>query len=68
MENERQNASTNVTAAAEYSGLSRSYLYQKMDAGELPYVKHGRARRIRWCDLDAFIEANLVGTPLAKTE
>jgi len=64
----RNNACTTVREASQYIRLSRSKVYELMDSGQLPYAKHGRARRIRWCDLDAFIEGNLVGTPLAKTE
>jgi excisionase family DNA binding protein len=35
-----------VVAAAEFLGLSRSKVYQLMDAGQLAYAKFGRARRI----------------------
>jgi excisionase family DNA binding protein len=35
-----------VRDAEEFLHLSRSTLYQMMDAGELAYVKLGRSRRI----------------------
>ena len=35
-----------VADAAQFLALSRSKLYAMMDAGELPYVKIGRSRRI----------------------
>lgn len=62
----RKNASTTVVEAVKYTGLSKSKVYQMMDAGELPYIRFGRARRIRWSDLDALIESRLVGTPIVN--
>ena len=35
-----------IDEAAEFLGLSRSYIYDLMDRGELRYVKVGRSRRI----------------------
>ncbi|MCX5296846.1 helix-turn-helix domain-containing protein [Streptomyces sp. NBC_00193] len=43
-----------VEAAAELLSLGRSTVYELMAAGELPFVKVGRARRIRRTDIDAF--------------
>ncbi|MER6911137.1 helix-turn-helix domain-containing protein [Streptomyces sp. NPDC000594] len=43
-----------VKAAAEYLSLGRSTLYELMAANELPYVKVGRARRLRRTELDDF--------------
>ncbi|MEU9605055.1 helix-turn-helix domain-containing protein [Streptomyces sp. NPDC048057] len=43
-----------VKAAAAYLSLGRSTLYELMAAQELPYVKVGRARRLRRAELDAF--------------
>ncbi|MFG2992783.1 helix-turn-helix domain-containing protein [Streptomyces sp. NPDC048257] len=43
-----------VEAAAELLSLGRSTVYELMATGELPFVKLGRARRIRRADLDAF--------------
>jgi excisionase family DNA binding protein len=50
-----------VTDAAQFLALSRSMLYQLMDRGRLPYVKLGKSRRIRWEDVLALIDENLVG-------
>ncbi|MET9723576.1 helix-turn-helix domain-containing protein [Streptomyces zaomyceticus] len=44
-----------VEAAAEYLSFGRSTLYELMAAGDLPYVKVGRSRRIRLAELDAFV-------------
>ncbi|MFD7978821.1 helix-turn-helix domain-containing protein [Streptomyces sp. NPDC059071] len=44
-----------VKDAAEYLSFSRSTVYELMAAGELPYVKVGRSRRIRLAELDAFV-------------
>jgi excisionase family DNA binding protein len=35
-----------VSEAAAHLGISRSKLYQMMDAGELVYAKFGKSRRI----------------------
>ncbi|MER7954738.1 helix-turn-helix domain-containing protein [Streptomyces sp. NPDC096030] len=43
-----------VKAAAETLSFGRSTVYELMAAGVLPYVKVGRARRIRRTDLEAF--------------
>ncbi|MET8505466.1 helix-turn-helix domain-containing protein [Streptomyces sp. NPDC004787] len=43
-----------VDAAAEALSFGRSTVYELMAAGVLPYVKVGRARRIRRSDLEAF--------------
>lgn len=43
-----------VELAAELLSLGRSTLYELMASGELPFVKVGRARRIRRADIDAF--------------
>jgi excisionase family DNA binding protein len=40
--------------AAVALALSRSTVYELMASGELPYVKRGRSRRVRWADLVAF--------------
>ncbi|MCX5391546.1 helix-turn-helix domain-containing protein [Streptomyces sp. NBC_00094] len=41
--------------AAAYLSLGRSTVYELMAAGDLPYVKVGRSRRIRLTELDAFV-------------
>ncbi|WP_030755961.1 MULTISPECIES: helix-turn-helix domain-containing protein [unclassified Streptomyces] len=35
--------------------LGRSTVYELMAAGELPFIKLGRARRIKRADIDAFV-------------
>jgi len=50
-----------VPDAGEFSGLSRSMLYELMDTGELVYVKLGRARRIPRKALVALAARNLRG-------
>lgn len=42
-----------IPAASEASGLSRSFLYEEMKAGRLPYVKMRRRRLIMEDDLRA---------------
>jgi excisionase family DNA binding protein len=49
-----------VSAVAQFLCLSRSKVYAMMDAGELPYVKLGKSRRVRWSDVIRLIEANTV--------
>ncbi|MEJ8643715.1 helix-turn-helix domain-containing protein [Streptomyces sp. MS1.HAVA.3] len=43
-----------VEAAAELLSLGRSTVYELMASGDLPFVKLGRARRIRRADIDLF--------------
>ena len=50
-----------VKEAARLTGLSVSFLYQRMEAGELAYAKFGRARRIPRNSLDRLMAAALVG-------
>ncbi len=50
-----------VAQAAEFSGLSRSKLYELMEAGGLAYVKIGRARRIPRHALIDLAARNLTG-------
>ena len=49
-----------VAEVAKYLSLSRSTVYQMMDRGELPYVKFGKSRRIRWEDVLKLVEQNTV--------
>lgn len=58
-------ALVDVRTAAKYLGLSPSMLYKLMDSRRLPYVKLGRARRIRVEDLDKLISQSLVVAELA---
>lgn len=50
-----------VLEASQYLNVSRSKVYQMMDAGLLPWVKLGASRRIRWADLERLVSDNLVG-------
>ncbi len=50
-----------VAEAQEFSGLSRSKLYELMEAGDLAYVKIGRARRIPRRALIELAARNLTG-------
>jgi excisionase family DNA binding protein len=49
-----------IAEAAEFLGLSRSKIYQLMDAGELAYAKFGRSRRIPFQILMEFAAKCLV--------
>jgi excisionase family DNA binding protein len=49
-----------VTKVAAFLGLSRSKVYAMMDAGQLPFVKFGKSRRIRWSDVQKLIDDNTV--------
>lgn len=44
-----------VEEAARILSLSRSTIYELMDAGELPSVRHGAARRIPVAALRAWV-------------
>lgn len=48
-----------VAEASDFLSLSRSTLYNLMDAGNLPYVKLGRARRIPRRSLHELAAQNL---------
>lgn len=50
-----------VPQVSEVLAISRSKIYQMMDAGELPFVKLGGSRRIRWSDVDELIRRSTVG-------
>jgi excisionase family DNA binding protein len=49
-----------IPEAAQILALSRSKLYLMMDAGDLPYVKFGKSRRILRTELQKLVERNLV--------
>jgi excisionase family DNA binding protein len=49
-----------VVEAAKFLGLSRAYVYQLMDSGELRYAKFGRARRIPRRELLAYARRCMV--------
>ena len=46
-----------VRQAAAYSGLSRSFLYQKFESGEIKRLKAGRRVLILKSDMDAYLQA-----------
>ena len=52
---ESRNLLLRVGEAAVLLSLSRSRLYELIYAGSLPSVKIGGARRIRRCDLEAYV-------------
>jgi excisionase family DNA binding protein len=49
-----------VSEVARHLSLSRSKIYQMMDRGELPYVKLGKSRRVRWPDVERLVEQNTI--------
>lgn len=51
----------NVGDVARHLAVSRSKVYQLMDAGHLSYVKLGKSRRVRCCDVQKLVEQNLIG-------
>ncbi|MFY7865515.1 helix-turn-helix domain-containing protein [Roseateles sp.] len=56
----------NETGAADYLGLTNPKtlaVWRCTKRYDLPYVKFGRVVRYRRADLDAFINAHMVGTP-----
>lgn len=50
-----------IRRAAEFSGLSRSKLYQDMEAGRLPFLKVGRRRLIPKRGLLTYLARSLRG-------
>lgn len=49
-----------VNKVARFLSLSRSKVYSLMEAGELPYVKLGKSRRVRWEDVLKLVARNMV--------
>ena len=49
-----------IRDVAEFLAISRSQVYQLMEAGSLPYVKLGKSRRVRWSDVMDLVEKNVV--------
>ena len=49
-------AALSIPDAVKYSGLSRTRLYELIQARELPSAKIGRRRIVRRVDLDALID------------
>lgn len=52
--------SLSITEAAACTGLSRSLLYERIAAGELPIARVGRRTLVLVDDLRAFLERNRV--------
>ena len=50
-----------VGDVARHLAISRSKLYSTMDSGQLPYIKLGKSRRIRWSDVRKLVERNRIG-------
>lgn len=50
-----------VQEVARFLSLSRAKIYQLMTAGELPYVKLGKSRRVRWGDVLKLVDRNTHG-------
>ena len=57
----RRDGLGNVREVAAFLRVSRAKLYLMMDAGQLPFVKLGKSRRVRWADVDKLVESSLVG-------
>ncbi|MGE3703512.1 MAG: helix-turn-helix domain-containing protein [Hyphomicrobiaceae bacterium] len=49
-----------VAVVAKFLAISRSKVYQLMDQGDLPYVKLGKSRRVRWADVLKLVDDHLV--------
>lgn len=49
-----------ISDCCRFLGISRSTLYEIMDAGKLPYVKIGRSRRIPQQAMKEFAASRLV--------
>jgi excisionase family DNA binding protein len=49
-----------VSKVARFLSLSRSKVYSLMETGELPYVKLGKSRRVRWADVLELVARNTV--------
>ncbi len=49
-----------VPFVANYLSVSRSKVYQMMDAGDLSYVKLGKSRRIPWAAVLKLVEESTV--------
>jgi excisionase family DNA binding protein len=51
-----------VAEVACYLAVSRSKVYQMMDAGHMPYVKLGGCRRIAWEDVKTLVATSRVAS------
>jgi excisionase family DNA binding protein len=50
----------NVGDVAKHLAVSRSKVYKLMDDGLLRFVKLGKSRRVRWCDVQELIDKSIV--------
>jgi len=58
-----------IEEAVQFSGLSRSFLYEQMKAGRLPFIKVGACRRVPRRALQQLLAEHLVaGGRQAVTE
>jgi excisionase family DNA binding protein len=55
-----------VQAVAQVLAISRAQVYKLMDAGELPYVKIGKSRRVRLDAVRELIARNTTQSELAN--
>lgn len=51
-----------VNECCRFLGISRSLVYELMDAGKIPFVKIGRSRRVPRQALKEFAASHFVGT------
>jgi excisionase family DNA binding protein len=49
-----------VSKVADFLCVSRAKLYAMMEQGQLPYVKIGKCRRVRWADVLQFVEDHTI--------
>ena len=49
-----------ATDVADILNVSQAKAYKLMQSGEIPTVRIGRARRVRYADLKTFIEKNII--------
>jgi excisionase family DNA binding protein len=57
IENSTAPRAVSIREAAALLGISRSFLYELLAAGELPSVRIGRRRLIRPADIDDFLRS-----------
>lgn len=66
-QNDLRREAYTVRQACYVAGLGRTFLYEMMGTGKLPFRKAGRRRVILRHDLEAFLRA-LPGHPLVEGE